>query len=85
MRLAMRIGALFYALSYAHSLRMGARSMRIAGASKGVGGVGSGGRSTKVVSGAGLSVVLPLPSCCQADRLQAAEASAARGRSPHSR
>ena len=37
MRLAMRIGALFYALSYAHSLRMGARSMRIAGASKGVG------------------------------------------------
>ena len=35
MRLAMRIGALFYAHSYAHSLRRGARSMRIAGASKG--------------------------------------------------
>ena len=73
MRLAMRIafgGGPFYA----HSR----------GFEEGRGG-GSGGRSTKVVSGAGLSVVLPLPSCCQADRLQAADASAARGRSPHSR
>ena len=65
MRLAMRIGALFYALSYAHSLRRGARSMRIARASKG--GAPEGGVPRWYRAPAFLSSFLFLPAARPTD------------------